>query len=172
MNECVFPIQEHETSQNWLLRVYSPSETDRIFCSVWEFYIHKNLKALGHFFFCLCFKYQVPSWTNILCFASCLLLILNFQKSYGTGFLNFNFDSSNGLLKFLLSKYHIKLRKVILMTFDKKHMRKMTCFSMKFWYIYCNNCSLNVFLCPTWSPDPQEWLTIWQNWLLSRKHDI
>ena len=43
-----------------------------------------------------------------LCFASCLLLILHFEKSTnGTGLLNFNCDSSNALIKMFVGKYHI-----------------------------------------------------------------
>lgn len=171
MNECVFAMQEHETSQNWLLRVCSPAETTEFSLVPGNFININSLKALGHMSFV--FLHQVPlrEPTLVFCFV-CYLFWISKKSTNGTGFLNFNFDSSNGFIKIFLANI-IYLRKVILMTFDKSmQMRKMTCFSVKFWYIYCNNYSLNVFLCPTWSPGPQEWLTIWQNWLLSRRHDI
>lgn len=107
MNECVFPIQEHETSQNWLLSVYSPSEMTEFSVVSGNFIYIKNLKALGHVSFM--FLHQVPLREPTLVFCFMFATYFEFRKksTSGTGFLNFNFDSSNGFIKIFVGKYHI-----------------------------------------------------------------
>ena len=67
MNECVFAMQEHETSQNWLLRVCSPSETTEFSLVSGNSININNLKALGHMSFV--FLHQVLCEpTLVFCF--------------------------------------------------------------------------------------------------------
>lgn len=78
MNECVFPIQEHETSQNWLLRVYSSSETTEFSVVSGNFIYIKNLKALGHMSFV--FLHQVPLREPTLVFCFMFATYFEFRK--------------------------------------------------------------------------------------------